>query len=160
VRLTVVAGPRDSGKTRKAAALAEELRQGGASVGGVLSLGIFSGGIKTGYEVLDLATGERAPLMAEDFSGPGFAWRRFRFSSAGIAFAEAAVRRAQSLGVEALFLDEVGRAELEGLCFAPLLRELLSAYRGRLVLCVRDCLLDEVAACFGLPPGFELLAPA
>lgn len=60
--LTLVTGPRDAGKTRWCMDLAERARAAGMDVRGLVSPAIIEAGLKAGYELMNLADGERRRL--------------------------------------------------------------------------------------------------
>ena len=60
--LTLVTGPRGSGKTSWCMRLVEQARAFGLRPGGLVSPAIFENGQKTGIDLLDLATGESRRL--------------------------------------------------------------------------------------------------
>ena len=142
MRISVICGARDSGKTRAAGTLASRLRAQGLRVGGVLSEAALSEGEKVSYIFRDLATGRRK-LYARRRQGvipreePGY-----EFLTEGVAFGCAAVRRAAAVGVDVLFVDEIGPLEAGGGGLWEPLREVISTFPGRLVITVRPALLD------------------
>jgi nucleoside-triphosphatase THEP1 len=142
MRITVVCGAKDSGKTRAAETLSRRLRAQGLCVGGVLSEAALSEGIKISYTFKDLATG-RGRLFALRRQGvvpPGLL--AYEFLAEGVEFGCAAVRRAAADPVDVLFVDEIGPLEAGGGGIWEPCREILAAFPGRMVLTVRPALLD------------------
>jgi nucleoside-triphosphatase len=60
--LTLLTGPRGSGKTTWCARFASNAREKNLDVGGLLSPAIFHRGKKIGIDLLNIATGEQRPL--------------------------------------------------------------------------------------------------
>jgi nucleoside-triphosphatase THEP1 len=151
--LTFICGPRDSGKTRTAAGMAERLRAEGRTVGGVLSIATMRDGVKQGYALRDLAGGEARPYAVRR-PGPvppgGLA---FEFLEPGMEFGREAVRRGLAAGVDALFVDEAGPLELCGGGLWQPLAEARASHRGELVVTVRPSLLEALTARLGVLPG-------
>jgi nucleoside-triphosphatase THEP1 len=142
MRISVICGARDSGKTRAAETLSRRLRALGLRVGGVLSEAALSEGIKISYTFRDLATG-RSGLYAVRRRGvipPGLL--AYEFLTEGVAFGCAAVRRAAADRVDVLFVDEIGPLEAGGGGIWEPCRETLAAFPGWMVLTVRPALLD------------------
>jgi general stress protein 26 len=142
----IVAGGIGAGKTEAGLRLAERLKQSGITIGGILAPRLFEHGETTGYNVLDLLTGEDAAFARPD--PPGHTVGRFYVRSAGLAFAE----RALSRGAErasVVFVDEVGRWEIAGGGHAAAVRSALQS-RAILVLLVRAELVGDVIERFGL----------
>ncbi len=142
----IVAGGVGVGKTEAGLRLAQRLRQNGIAVGGILAPRLFERGETTGYNVLDLQSGEDAAFARPD--PPGRAVGRFYVRPAGLAFAERALSRGTERAA-VVFVDEVGRWELAGGGHAAALRSALES-RAVLVLFVRAELVEAVIECFGL----------
>lgn len=70
--ITILTGGRGAGKTRACQKLAEQARQAGWSVKGVLCPAEFEGGVKTGIDMLDLGTGELQHLARQENRQTGF----------------------------------------------------------------------------------------
>jgi len=100
-----------------------------------------------GYRVRDVATGEERVLCRDE--PPGIPFRRFFFSSDGLAFANAALRRAAEWA-DVLIVDEVGPLEIAGDGFAPGVRAALDS-QAFLVLTVRPSLVAETRTWAHLP---------
>jgi nucleoside-triphosphatase THEP1 len=142
MRISVICGVKDSGKTRAARTVVVRLQARGLRVGGVLSEGKLSEGIKTSYTFRDLSTG-RQSLYARRRRGaipPGEL--AYEFLAEGVLFGCNALRRAAAEGVDVLFIDEIGPLEAGGAGLWPACREILAAFPGRIVLTVRPALLE------------------
>ncbi len=142
----VVAGGVGAGKTQTGLRVAQRLRQDGISVGGILAPRLFEKGETTGYNVLDLLTGEDAAFARSD--PPGDVVGRFYIRPGGLAFADRALRQ----GIErasVVFIDEVGRWETSGGGHAAALRDVLRS-DVLPVLFVRAEMVDRVGEVFGL----------
>lgn len=144
IKVTLVSGPVDSGKT---SFLYRSVLESPGSAG-ILSLPVFRDGKKRGYYAYDIHSGEAMVLAAELPLHPSFKFRRFYFSEYGFDFARE--RILASFGSPNLIIDEIGPLELEGGGFAPVLEECLRGYAGNLVLVVREYLKDEVISAFAL----------
>jgi len=143
MRVLVIHGDIDSGKTRRAAAWVESEGLAGRNVAGVLAL-------KTpaGRRFLDIATGDQVALehpVGEEVAVPV---GRFQFRQA--AFDWATDRIEQSLEQAAsIVIDEVGPLELRGGGFAPLLDRLAQDHPEiQQVLLVRTGLIQAVTERF------------
>ncbi len=140
----IITGPIGSGKTSVVLALSAALRTQGVLVDGVASPRIVENGQTVGYRVRDVRTGQEHPLCSRH--PPGLRFRRFYFSPAGLAAANAILARAAAQA-EVIVVDEVGPLELSGQGFAPGLARCLTA-RAFLVLTVRPHLVPEFLARF------------
>jgi nucleoside-triphosphatase THEP1 len=153
MRIIMLTGDIDSGKTRYLSGIVSALRGRGVSVGGILCPGVYADGLKTGYDAVDIETGERVPLVSVTPFAEGFSYSRFFFSAEGYRFASSALRRFPY--PDCLIVDEVGPVELAGMGYAEDLCFLVSRYSGILILAVRKPLCGAVREAFGLY-GFPL----
>jgi nucleoside-triphosphatase THEP1 len=99
---------------------------------------------------LDLASGVRFDMEADVEEQDVLSVGRFRFSKAAFAKAIHILNQPPS-GNEWRVIDEIGPLELQGEGFGPGLRKLLDDYdtnRMRLILVIRDTLLEKVCAHF------------
>jgi len=136
----IVAGGIGVGKTVAGLRLAQRLRQNGIIVGGVLAPRLLEQGETTGYNVLDLLTGEDAAFARSD--PPGRLMGRFYVRPAGLSFAQRALRSGTERAA-VVFVDEVGRWELAGDGHAAALADVLRS-RAVPVLFVRAELVAAV----------------
>ncbi len=148
----LIIGGVGAGKTRTAELIAAELARRGIEVGGVLSPRIMCGGETVGYTVRDLSTGEERRFAGLD--PPGIPVGRFFISADGLEFARTAIVHA-ARNARIVFVDEVGRLELDGAGLANAVR---IALRGRAlpVLLVRDELLEPVRRAFMISRFIEI----
>ncbi len=146
--LFLVTGASGAGKTEFLTALVERLKARGLRVGGLLSPGTHEGGVRTGFDVVDLATGRRAALSRRGgppewpaLAGP------FHFSPEGLSLG----REALAVDADVSVVDEVGPLELSGGGWAAGLDELALSRRRPLVWAVRESLADAVQARWSAP---------
>jgi nucleoside-triphosphatase THEP1 len=118
------------GKSREEAVLVAFRSVPGAA--GFHSVKIESEGRRIGYDLVDLKSGASVPLAREREHIPS-GWREtlshghFSFSEEGFKRGEEIVIEALESGVKAIFLDEIGKLELEGRGFAHLIGRCLKA---------------------------------
>ena len=91
-------GRRDRARPPSSTAVVERLRARGARVAGILAPGHLAEGRRTGFDIVNLATGERKPLAREEehVAGPHPRWSRFAFSPEGLALGHRALGRGRS----------------------------------------------------------------
>jgi len=135
-----------SGKTSTGLRLLSLLRQSGVRVGGFLAPRVLDGDETIGYSLIDLATNATYPFAG--LKRTDVPVGRFFVSEESLAVADRAVTAA--LGdARVVFIDEVGRLELNGGGHAPAVRRLLAS-EALPILLVRDELVDEVMREFGI----------
>jgi nucleoside-triphosphatase len=145
VRTVVVTGGRGSGKTTAVLAAAESLRRSGQPVAGFVQPGAWAAGERAGFELLDVASGERAVLARRVGPEQGEHGTPFRFEPAGFACGQRALARAGAGAV--LLVDELGPVELRGRGHMPAVRRALTTpgLEGAL-LTVRRSLVPSLLA--------------
>ncbi len=146
----VITGATGSGKTTLVLAVIDRLRSRGLRVAGIVAPGLLTDGRRTGFDIVDLATGERAALAREQphVGGPHARWSRFVFSPEGLALGRRALA-GDALRADVIVVDEVGPFELSGGGWAQPLDDLTRAYAGSLLLVVRESVVDAVRARWG-----------
>ena len=163
-RTVIVTGATGSGKTTVVRGAVEGLRARGLSVAGILAPGLLEDGRRSGFDLVDLGTGQTAALARED-AGPSGAhpqWSRFAFSPDGLALGERALGPG-AFGADVLVVDEVGPFELAGGGWASALDRIAREYTGTVLLVVRASIADAVTARWGSPDTVVLdaaLTPA
>ena len=124
VRVVVVTGPTDGGKTETVTAIAERMRTEGVPVAGFVQSGEFEDGKKIGFRLRDLATGEEAALATLGDRSEGEFGTRFQFSEEGFRLGREALSRTGSASV--VIIDELGPIELRGQGHMPAVRRALA----------------------------------
>jgi nucleoside-triphosphatase THEP1 len=140
----IVTGDRASGKTSLLAALTEEFRQRKRSVGGILSPVVQMDSIRTGYDVINILTGERVPLCRNEPDGIGIKIGEWIFRDDGIQFGRTALDPSSSTACDLIIIDEVGPLELENKVWASSIDRLIGSSHCPIILVVREHLIEKV----------------
>ena len=149
-RSYILSGDTGSGKTTRAAEVVEQLRARGLRVGGILAPGLLENGRRTGFDVLNLASGESATLARDSAGGSAShaQWSRFAFSPEGLALGNRALGP-DAGGADVVLVDEVGPFELAGGGWAPALDGLVGKREGPVLVVVRASIVDAVKRRWG-----------
>jgi len=143
--IILMTGERGSGKTTLLMETARILRRQGVAIAGILSPGTWANGVREGFEVLDVASGERHPL-ARRSDGPAVVRRgSYAFDESGFAFGRRAFHRLEECGRCVLFIDEIGPIELDGGGWAGQLDLIRQRPDAVSVWVVRPSLIDAVS---------------
>ena len=145
---TLITGQKGQGKTALAGSVARALQSRGYNVAGILALGLWKDGIRSGFDIVDIQSGESAPLArrhgASDVRAGSFA-----FMPDGFRLGEQALRPEKLAKAEAIMIDEVGAWELQGGGWAPALDKLAELPKKATILVVRDIFADDAAGRWG-----------
>jgi nucleoside-triphosphatase THEP1/energy-coupling factor transporter transmembrane protein EcfT len=112
VRVVVVTGPNNCGKTETAIALVEELGAMDVPVFGFVQPGEIADDRKTGFRLRDVSTGEEAALATQGERREGDFGTRFQFSEEGFRLGREALARVAPQSI--IVIDEIGPVELRG----------------------------------------------
>jgi len=144
--LVVVSGARGVGKTTLCRNAAQQVRQRGYGVSGLLALPVMQDGRKVGIRALDLASGEERLLARADRSPGGVVIGPYSFDARAVAWAvEVCLRALRGDGIA--FIDEIGPLELDrGAGLAPVLPALSRPREAHTVVVVRTSLVDRFSS--------------
>ena len=153
--IRILSGPIRSGKTTRLRRFCD----GRSDVAGVLTPDDGQG-----RSMILLGSGTEIPFeVTGPTTEPAVEVGRFTFFQAAFDRGIRHLREAVQAQVPVVILDEVGKLELRGLGFGPVVQELIDAcqsgaYRGTLVLVVREELLTQVPDHFGIRAWEPFLA--
>lgn len=139
-----------SGKTAAGLRLLSLLRSYGIDVGGILAPRILKDEQTIGYSLIDLATNATHPFAGLEPSDIKIG--KFYLSQAGLELAERTIINALN-NRPVVFIDEVGRLEVQGSGHAPAIRRLLQSDSVP-VLLVRDTLVEQAVRTFEIADPF------
>lgn len=157
-RVYIISGGLGAGKSSLAAALARLLLEKGKKPAGMIAEGFWAGGVRSGFDLLDLSVWARTPLCRRG-AGGGTRAGEFGFFEEGLAAGRAALAAKKTAGAAAVFLDEVGFLELDGGGWAPQLAALLGEDGPPLVLVIRDYLLERIISHWRIKPAAVWTVP-
>ena len=119
-------------------------------VRGVISPGHVRDGRRSGFTLVDLATGEHEELSSIDPDPRCEVHGRFYFHPEGLAFGRRALAPPDPRETDLMVIDEVGRFELQGGVWAEQIDRLVALPRPPMIWTVRRRLLDTVIDRWGI----------
>jgi nucleoside-triphosphatase len=141
----LITGDTGDGKSTLLAALADLFKHQNIQVGGIISPAVFEDEDKIGYELINVATGDKKRLSQtreeEGMANVG----RFYFFPEGLEFGLNALKVENNLKSQFVFIDEVGAWELQGQGWAGSLHELIIHCDVPLILAVNTKLAGQVS---------------
>jgi nucleoside-triphosphatase THEP1 len=135
-------GPKHSGKTTSATEMVENLRTGGHSVGGILAPSLYRDGRLVGFDIVDVLSGRRGPLLR--LGRPGDVGP-FVFEAEGVGLAQSALASSYCRQSDLIVIDEFGPLELAGRGWRDAVDRLVKANDSLLLLVVRQSLITTVS---------------
>ncbi len=142
----IISGEVGAGKTLVAKQLAAALKRLNITVGGLLCPRIVQDGATVGYTVCVVISGEERPFAG--LSTPGIVVGRFFIDRKVLELACRAIEDA-ARNAQVVFVDEVGRLELQGAGVALAVRTLLNS-PALPVFLVRDSFVPAVVKTFSI----------
>ena len=154
----IITGTHGGGKSELVMKLAGLLRAAGKKPGGICAVGLWENGLRSGFDLVDLASDNRVPLCRRSVKGASVNAGEFGFYPEGLAAGAAALSAESTVGTDVFFVDEIGFLELEGGGWSQALERLLLDASRPVILVVRDYLLNKVLARWGLDSAAILQA--
>ncbi|MGB8359538.1 MAG: nucleoside-triphosphatase [Bacteroidales bacterium] len=148
-KVYIITGETGEGKTSLLQKLTEILKDKGIREGGILAPRIMEGATTTGYDILDIRSGDRSPFLRvtnPEISGID----KFTRFDEGYEVGIRALDPANNTENEVMVIDEAGPLELRGEGWAGRISELLSQNKWQIILVVRKSLINEVVRKFGI----------
>jgi molybdopterin-guanine dinucleotide biosynthesis protein A len=147
----VITGEVQSGKTTWGTKYCNWLKERNFIVGGVLCPEVKNNGLRVGYNVVDVRTGQSSVFgrFITDTDFPGVEVGRYRISYDGLEFANRVIIEALDGRCDMIFIDEIGHLELAGHGIAEVARIALHKAANTTTI-VRKTLLTEFIECFQL----------
>lgn len=140
----LLTGPVGGGKTTFLERGLQSLRERHPHLDGYLGLRVCAGGETVGYDLRDLRTEARIPLLRRCGEADGFRVGPYVLLPRGLAAAEEIIRRGAA--ADLLIVDEVGPLELAGGGVWPALIGEFSARNRPALIVVRETLVDDIRA--------------
>ncbi|OYT16946.1 MAG: hypothetical protein B7C24_05315 [Bacteroidetes bacterium 4572_77] len=145
-KIYIVSAKQGEGKTGKCKEIAQQLQAKGLNIGGFLSPGTWENGERDTFQIVDLQSqksydfASRKPKDQWDFIRP------FYFNPKTIRLGEELLRN-HSQKCDILFVDEIGKFDIKGKLWGPVLHELVNKDIS-LILSVREGFVQDVVSCF------------
>jgi len=138
----IITGDINSGKSFLMAKLAEEQKKLGKKTGGIIAEGVFSDGVKTGFDIFEPGSGKKYSLAKTEESRGDISAGKYRFSLESFEKAKEALMDFDENSV--VFLDEAGPLELDGEGYALCLESIMASNIESLYLTVRESCVGQI----------------
>jgi nucleoside-triphosphatase THEP1 len=143
-------GPQHSGKTTAATELVRQARAAGHSVAGILAPSVWLDGWLSGFEVIDIASGQRMRLATRGVAGAQRAGQ-FAFCAEGLILGQTVLSSNAAMTADLTVVDEFGPLEFSGNGWRRQTDDLARRASGLLLFVVRKSLVGQVCGLYGVP---------
>jgi nucleoside-triphosphatase len=155
VKVFILSGGKGSGKTTKCIEIAHQLKATGYRIGGFLAPGTFEEGSRNKIQLQNLQTNEVIEFAQREARENWQLIQSFYFNPKAILVGEEWLKTHQQ-NSDFLFIDEIGRFDVNGKIWGPVLLELLYSATP-LILTIRDIFVEEVIRHFKIKQ-YELVS--
>ncbi len=142
-KIYIISGETRSGKTTFLKSVIEDLKNQGQNVGGILAKGIDKNKERYGFEIENVATGERKLLSSREPKQGSIKTGRFYFYKEGLVFGNQALSTNLD-NLDWLVIDEVGYLELKGKGWFEAIEKAMNQTGLNMIWVVRKRILEEV----------------
>jgi nucleoside-triphosphatase THEP1 len=149
-KVFIITGPVRGGKTTFAKNLIEFFRKNNISIGGIISERLMTDSQTTGYDVVNIETGEKEVFLQQNEEYGSEKIGRFTICPEGLAMGRAALHSLIPKEDRIIIIDEVGLLELNDKGWSECIIKLLQGQANSILLSVRDKFVNEVKIKFDL----------
>jgi len=142
----IITGEQGEGKTTYLMEILEEISKRAIRMSGIVAPGYFSGGLRSGFSLIDVATGKTEELCMTEPAPDTVQHGRYYFRNAGISFGCNAIHNpVYEKRSDLVVIDEVGRFELSSAMWAESIDRLCTMDHPPMIWTVRKELIDAVS---------------
>jgi len=149
-RAFIITGSLREGKTTFAKNLIKFFRENNFSTGGIISERVMTDSLTTGYDLVNIETGERKAFLRQNEQYGPEKIGRFTICPEGLAMGKTVLNSPISLENKVIIIDEVGMLELQDKGWSECINRLLQGQTNHVLLTVRDKFVNEVKIKFDL----------
>ena len=139
----IIADTVGQGKTTQIHKLVETLKSRNIAVHGVYSPRVMDNGHTLGYDIVDIATGDRATFLRLESNNGWERFGKFCICPQGLELGVKTLAHAAQSDADVIVVDEVGRMELENLGWCEIMGKLVNNSTP-LVMAIRDIFVDDI----------------
>jgi len=143
-KVFIVTGSIRGGKTTFAKELINLLKGTNIKVGGLLSERVMDGTITTGYDLVNIETGEKEAFLRQDTEPGGGRIGRYTISTSGLAIGRNILSSLVDHERKLVVIDEVGLLEIQNNGWAESIDDMIRNSSNHLLITVRDIYVEAV----------------
>jgi len=149
-KVFIITGSVREGKTTFAKDLIEFFKKNNISTGGIISERLMADSLTTGYDVVNIETGEKTIFLRQNEGCGSEKIGKFTICSDGLAMGRTVLHSLIMKGNIIVIIDEVGLLELKGRGWSDGISELLKTPAKNIILTVRSTFVNDVKIKFGI----------
>ena len=148
-KVYIVTGKIGSGKTTLIQKLIRKFQDENIPLSGIYSVRILENEITTGYDTVNISTGERFSFLRVQGEENQQRIGKFYIDAKGVQKGNAVLMNSTS---ELIIIDEIGKLELEGKGWVNAVEQLVTGSKAHLILSVREEFVKEICEKFRISP--------
>ncbi len=142
--IIIITGDIGQGKTTLLGEIIDWCRNNNIKMGGILSPAVYENDKRIGYDLVNVANGEKEILSRINGDGNMLCVGKYYFYEKGIGFGIDALALENNMQSKMMVIDEIGFLELENKGWAKSLIRIVNNYENSLIIIVRNMLVDKV----------------
>ena len=143
-KIFIITGSVGQGKTTYIKNLFDFLRKNNLDVGGIISERVITISQTTGYDLVNIETGEKKPFLRQNEECGSERIGRFTICPEGLTMGNTVLSSLVLRENKIVIIDEVGLLELRNRGWHDCINELLTKSKNHILFSVRDIYVDEV----------------
>ncbi|HBE40606.1 MAG TPA: hypothetical protein DDW27_05275 [Bacteroidales bacterium] len=155
-KIFIISGAMGEGKTTFTRNLAKFLKEHNIQAEGLLSERIMDGSKTTGYDILDIMSGNKKVFLRENEKCGDNTIGKFYICNEGLETGRKILNSFILKKTGIVIIDEVGQLEIRGGGWYDCLNELLDKSQNHILITVRDKYVDEVKQKWNIPDAVIL----
>ncbi|MBP7464297.1 MAG: hypothetical protein KA793_08165 [Bacteroidales bacterium] len=144
--IIIITGEIRHGKTTMLLELISLLKKENIPVGGIAAPDVFENNLRIGYDVINVATGERVVLSRITGSSNMIQIGKYYLHREGVAFGQKALSVENNQTSQLIVIDEIGPMELDNQGWAHSIDNLLKHFEIPMIFVVRSSMVNQVIA--------------
>jgi nucleoside-triphosphatase THEP1 len=153
-KVLFIIGTQGSGKTTLLSNLIDKFKNRGIRPAGILAPGYWSNGHRSGFDIVNIKTNEKAVLCNTDSDEAVQQIGQFYFKQKGIDLGKKALDGNNLENTDVFIIDEIGPLELRGEGWSKELEVLLNNNVNSILLTARESIFDKILEIWSIKPEF------
>jgi len=142
--MIIISGNKNEGKTTQIKRVVSYLKEKGITIGGFYSEKVLENNIVVGYDIVMVDTNKSYPFLRLKGENTQPKIGDFYINEFTLAEGVKQLKKAIDDKVKTVFIDEVGKLELNNNGWAVAIEKLINNYKGKLILAIRTDFVNKI----------------